>query len=424
MKKIFVTFAALGLMLAGCTNNVTDGYDVNDPNVVGFAASTTRASIYTLQTLQDDGAGFKVFGTTANVDNAWYTNVNGTNNYAYASGAWGWAGTDAVWPTTDGSYPMYFYAMYPVVNLDSETVANLSDNIEIAAAAANQVDMLSAKASTPGKPASGQISLAFQHILSKINFGVIAGHEMTAEVRSLAIRNVHKKSTYNYLSQAWSGTTTDATGYDYYVVAAEAVPFFTTGGSDEETPAPIYTGSDHSSHLMLMPQSSATGAPAAWDKTAAGLANGAYIEVMYNIADGASGADENYVGYTKGTDYLTDYPAFAANNTGWGATYTGGLGTGAAQYDGFLYVRVGFPVTLNWEAGKGYTYNICLGTANSSNGYYIDEYYYDDEGVKTNIPIVGPDGEIVDQGDPVTDGIINFLLSVTPWGEDTTTAVQ
>ena len=431
MKKIFVILAAAGLMLAGCTKNVTEGYDGHDPNVIGFSSSTTRASIYTLSTLTGDANGFKVFGRIANMDNAWYTNVGGTNNYAYtsASSTWGWKVADAVWPTTEASYPMTFYAMYPVKNLSTETVAVLSDNIEIAATAAQQVDMLSAKNSAAGKPSSGQISLAFQHILSKVNFGVIAGHEMTAELRSLAIRNVHKKSTYNYISQEWSGTTADATGYDYYIVADDAAPFNATGDIDEDIPVAINTGNDHSNHLMLMPQATGTGgtgAPAAWDKTSATIASGAYIEVVYRITDGASGSDENYVGYAAGAKYLTDYPAFATGggNIGWGETYTG-LGTGGGTlYDGALYVKVGFPVTLNWEAGKGYTYNICLGTANSSNGYYIDDFYYDDEGVKTNVPIIGPDGEPVDPGDPVTDGIINFLIRVTPWGDDTTTALQ
>ncbi len=428
MKKILVAIAVAGVMLTGCTKNQTDGFKVQNPDVIGFSTSTSRASVYDLSTLTDDPAGFKVFGQTANVSGAWYDNVDGTNNYAFASGAWGWAGEDAVWPTTDGSYPMTFYAVYPVKNLTSETVAALSDNIEIAAAAADQVDMLSAKATAGGKPASGQVSLTFKHILSKVNFGVIAGHEMRVEVQSVAVRNVNSKGTYNYITQTWSGATTSPAGYSYffYLPANNAqLPYFeTTGGSGEDTAVPIYAGTDHSNHLMLMPQSSASGAPAAWDKTIANLANGAYIEVTYLIVDTSTDPEDDYIGYRQGTTYLDEHTGFAANNNGWEPTYTGGLGTGTAQYDGFLYVKVGFPLTLNWEAGKGYTYNICLGTANSTNGYYISDNYIDDDGNETNVPILDPKGDPIEPGEPVTDGIINFLVAVDPWTDTPPTNLQ
>ncbi len=419
MKKIFLTLAAAGLMLTGCTKTENGGNGIPDPDVIGFSTSTSRAPIYDLATLTDDGNGFQVFGAVANDDDTWYTNVDGTNNYATTSNVWGWKGTPAVWPTTDVSYPMNFYAIYPVIATftTENAVSQLSHNVTIAATSADQVDMLAAKNSAAGKPASGQISLTFQHILSKVNFGVIAGHEMRAEVRSVAIRNVHSKSTFDYIAQEWDGTTTTVAGYDYYVVADDPI-FTATGGTNEDRPEPFYSGT-HSNNLMLMPQSSATGAPAAWDKTAATIATGAYIEVVYRIVDTAEETAGDYVGYTEGAQYLTDYPAFVPNNTGWEPTYTGGLGTGGGtEYNGALYVKVGFPVTLDWVPGKGYTYNICLGTANSSNGYYIDTTYYDDEGNITNIPIIGPDGQQVDKGDPVTDGIINFLIDVAPWVEN------
>ena len=424
MNKLFVMIAAVGIMLSGCTEVETERYDVPDSNIIGFSAFTSRAAVNNLTLLQNDAAGFKVYGTTANVDGEWYTNVNGENNYAYNLSIWGWAGDDAVWPSSDASYPMNFYAIYPVKDLSSVTAGNqLSDNITIAATAAQQVDMLSAKATADGKPSSGQISMTFQHILSKVNFGIIAGHEMTPEVMTVAIRNVHSKNTFNYIAQTWSGTTTAATGYDYYVAAG--TPFTTTGGVDEETPAQIYPGTTHSNHLMLIPQSSATSAPAAWDKTSTTLPNNAYIEVVYRITDAADGSADDYVGYTRGAEYLIDNSDFEQQglNTGWGDTYTG-LGSAEGQYNGPLYVKVGFPVTLDWVKGKGYTYNVCLGTANSSNGYYVDTNYYDNEGARTAVPIIGPDGQPVDQGDPVTDGIINFLVDVSQWDESTPTVLQ
>ena len=89
-----------------------------------------------------------------------------------------------------------------------------------------------------------------------------------------------------------------------------------------------------------------------------------------------------------------------------------------------FYVRVGFPLEVNWVPGKGYTYNICLGTADSTNGYYVDDSYYDEDGFYTGVPIIGADGNPVEKGDPVMDGTINFLVKVTEWDDQAATAVQ
>ncbi len=60
MKKLFVMIAAAGLMLAGCTQNETEGYEVSDPNTISFSSSTSRAAISTLTTLTGDTGGFKL----------------------------------------------------------------------------------------------------------------------------------------------------------------------------------------------------------------------------------------------------------------------------------------------------------------------------------------------------------------------------
>ncbi len=166
---------------------------------------------------------------------------------------------------------------------------------------------------------------------------------------------------------------------------------------------------------MLMPQSAATGAPAAWDLTETTLGTNAYIEVIYRITEGTA----NYIGYTNAVAYLTDYPAFVNGSTTWGSWTRLGEG-GGTEYNGALFIKVGFQLTVNWTPGKGYTYNICLGTADSTNGHYTDTTYYDQDGNDTGIPVIGPDGEPVEQGDPVTSGIINFLISVTNWDDSPT----
>ncbi len=230
MKNIFVTFAVAALVLSGCAKTETGerGYNIPDPGVINFSSSTSRASINDLSTLTDDGGGFRVYGTTADVTNAWYDNVNGENNYRYDAN-WGWAGDNAEWPITEPSYPMHFYAMYPADAPTTVTAATvLSRDVTIADTAADQKDLLAAFAQADSKPASGQLTLTFKHILSKVNFGVIAGNDMTPIVQAIAVKNVHSRNTYNYISQAWAEATTVPTvnGYDYFRNAA--APFTVT----------------------------------------------------------------------------------------------------------------------------------------------------------------------------------------------------
>ncbi len=414
MKKILMTLAAVGLVLTGCTKNEVEDYGIPDPDVIGFSPFTSRAVIANLATLTGDAGGFRVYGKLANVNNAWHTNVDGLNNYAFNLN-WGWKNTPAEWPTIESAYPMEFYAMYP----DEEPItatpgSSLTGEIEIAPTAATQIDLLGAKATADSKPASGQLSMTFNHILSKINIGIVAGHDMTVEIQSVDVRNVHGKNTYNYMTESWGTTTNTLASYNYF--RNTTAPFVTTGSQNEDTAVPFYVDNPliadkaDSAHLMLMPQSvTGTNAPAAWNKTAgATLSSQAYLEVIYRITN-ASG---DYIGYTEGAKYLTDYDN--ATNPTWGDYF--GLGTADGYYNGHLYVKVGFPITLDWSPRKGYTYNIYLGTADSTNGYYTDPTYYDENGSDTGIPVIGPDKETpVVPGDPVTSGIINFLIVVANW---------
>ena len=425
MKKIFVTLAVAGLMLTGCTKNETVDYGVSNPDVIAFSSFTSRAPINKLETLMNDEGGFKVYGVT-NGGQEWHTNVDGTNNYAYAESNWGWKNTPAEWSMNDNDYPMTFYAMYPAVvpgNVDAPST--LTTSVTILATASTQVDMLAAKASAPSKPASGKLSMTFDHILSKVNLGVIPGHSMKPEILLVKINNVNNNNTYNYVSHAWGSASTGAADYVYFQIASAAgetpatLPFTVTGGTDEDVAFPIYTGTAaDAAHLMLMPQAQGTGAPAAWDftvGTGGTLETNAFIEVIYRITDVTTPATPtDYIGFTNASSYIYDgYP----NNITWD-DYTNGLGDGTNNtYNGAFYIRVGFPVTVNWLEGKGYIYNICLGTADSTNGYYIDNTYYDEEGNDTGVPILSH-GDPVVNGDPVTSGVINFLLEVNNWDDN------
>ncbi len=419
MKNLFLLFAATGLLMASCTQNETDGFNSQNPDAIKFSAATSRASISNLATLEGDSDGFTVYGISQGAS-AWYTNIDGNNNYRYSSGSWGWAGTAAKWPTSAADYPMVFYAVYPqsssgvmTVTATDPATSPLTGTVTIPSAASLQRDILAAKATATAKPAGGILPLTFKHILSKVNFGIIAGDGFTVNIQKASVVNAKMTGTYDFVAEGWS-TPTGPRTFDYF--KNTSANFTTTGTSSEDTAVPFYTG-NHGYHLMLMPQTTS-----AWDKTISGLTYGAYIEVIYRIKN-ASG---DYIGYEDANNFLSDHSeSYTDGSNTWGSPLYTGIATGNNPYGSNpLYVRVGFPLEITWVPGKGYTYNICLGTAGSTNGYYVDETYYDKDGTDTGIQILGPDDKPVKPGDPIMDGTINFLVKVTEWDDQAATAVQ
>ncbi len=418
MKKIFLMVATIGLVMASCTQNETDGFNSQNPDVVKFGAATSRASIANLSTLENDADGFSVYAI-ANGATDWYSGIDGSTNYRYSSGSWGWPGTPPKWPTTSSSYPMTFYAVYPprgtyiamVVSSDP-AIPEIKAGVGIQKDVSAQKDILVAKATAGAKPTGGILPLTFQHILSKVDLGIIAGYSTKVNVQKIGIMNVKDSGEYNFES-GWSNLS-GKSSYEYF---KDYATNFTTAGSSEaeDTAVPFYAG-NHSYHQMLMPQTTS-----AWDKTAAGLSTGAYIEVFYRIKNG----DGDYIGYREATKYAEDHPGYIDGTYKWGDPMYSGITGGSLPYGNRpFYVRVGFPLEVNWVPGKGYTYNICLGTADSTNGYYVDDSYYDEDGFYTGVPIIGADGNPVEKGDPVMDGTINFLVKVTEWDDQAATAVQ
>ncbi|MGL4293610.1 MAG: hypothetical protein ACRCSQ_08545, partial [Bacteroidales bacterium] len=64
MKKIALGFATCGLILSSCSSNdvFEDNQGTNNPNVINFSATTTRATVNNLASVQ---GGFPVYAVTA-----------------------------------------------------------------------------------------------------------------------------------------------------------------------------------------------------------------------------------------------------------------------------------------------------------------------------------------------------------------------
>lgn len=369
-------FLAIALISVSCSKNEVSSVN-NDVNAINFDVTTgkTRANVVDLAGLQ--GVGFGVFATNTSSSLTFI----GNEGYVYVGGAWKWDTTNPImWPTTETDFPINFYAYYP--KTETTLTSALTANYTIAATPAAQIDFLAAnQTDVIIRPSSGNVSLAFKHMLSKINFKVVTGTHVTVEVQSITVKNAGNTGTFNYAALGWSTLPSSGTLSYNYMQAPLNDPANVFIGA---TTATAVTGSSGS--LMLMPQDFSS---RAWNNTVGGLANQSYIEVVYRIYETATGKD--VVGLTDATDHA---------------------GNSDSHVNGSLFVKVGYSLSTNWLMGKAYTYTIYLGDG-SSGGSLVDDKYVDEDGNGTDLP-VGPG--ITDPIFPLAP--IGFNVSVEDWGNE------
>lgn len=405
MKKFTWSLLILALAATSCAKDEVSSDAKPNPEQIGFYTNTTRSTVVNLPALEASTNGFVVYAASGAAPSAWFTGIDGTNNYKKTAGVWGWTGTAPSWPTISTGYPMNFYAYYASsytgLTLNTPTpVPSSFYGTYIIQSEANQVDFLAASATAVSKPASGMIPLTFKHILSKINFGVIPGSGASVFVQSINVNNVGNLRSYDFLVGNWTAPQpiTFASNYSYKTTANPATQLT---GIDPTEAAVQNVVPSNGGNLMLMPQTATT-----WTPTTGIAAANAFMGVIYRLT---TAADPNAVGYTV----ANNHPNYSSLTTPIQAALNGKP----------LFVKVGYPFapsTMTWDKGKGYTYNICLGTSNATNGYVVDNFYYDETGAITTLPIIGKS-----KGDPISNGKINFIVNVGDW-DDTTppTVVQ
>jgi hypothetical protein len=405
MKKVTMGLAALALIFASCAKDETTSVNESNPETIGFSASTgkTRATSNDLTALKASATGFGVYATNGSTPAEFINNENYNwdatlNNNA---GDWKWSGDAQMWPTTDAGYPVNFYAYYPdnaaVTDL---SVADMTKSITLVETPDTQIDYLSAKTeNVVARPNSSKVNLDFKHMLSKLDFKVVTGAEVTVLVQSISVKNVFGTRTFDYKTQAWLAepVASDNQSYSYTAVANVAANTFV--GATTATPVTTTTGS-----IMAMPQSLAA---RAWNQAggSAPTTSESYIEVVYRVIETTS--TENTVGYKD----ATEHPNYETLKN-------------AADPEEELFVKVGYPLPTVWEMGYAYTYTIYLGTAAATGGYLIDDTFIDEDGEDTNLPVVIP-GTVppaeIEVPDPIndTDLPIGFVVGVTGWDETT-----
>ena len=419
MKRFFKTVILCALFVVStteCMDNQIEVENIPSTELIGFTATTTRAVSVDLPVIKNDATGYRVFATGGNAPVKWYADENanaidGTNHHRYDGNKWSFT-NPVKWPKDAGDYPLKFYAVYPAVSagfLPFNTAFNptMLAAFYVVPNVGKQEDVMAARTTAARQPASGTVGLVFHHILSKINFGIIAGTGTVPMIQSVQVENAHNKRAFDFVGGDWFGPTDPVVAsYLYYgekPVGGGAIPVFTPAIRNETTANPIYAGI-HGNHLMLLPQTTPSWKPVSGTKPT--TTSGGYVCLIYRMNPETAGEPE-----LVGMDDATQHPDWLT------------LGNG---YTGPLFVKVGFPFpstggNFTWDKGQGYMYNIILGTYNSSNGFIIDENYYDENGDRTNLPLDVIRDEIKKPGDPLNDGKIHFRLDVSDWDAEVET---
>ncbi len=427
MKRTTYIFATCGILLASCTES--QNFDINssemqNPGIVNFSTTTTRASI---NTLTEVGAnGFKVFSTEG-MNNTF--GINGEIYEEIGAGNWQWNGGAKPWPSVKEKYPMDFYALYPSETpvTVAENVTTIKSDITVPSDLSAQIDYLAGKnENIEHRPANGRIAMVFNHIMSKINVGIIPGENVVAHVSQVKLIDIASSATYNHIDGAYDAPAAGNESYPYITavydaetgLTAASAGFSSTAGTvTEDVVQPIYSSSDK--NMMLLPQ---TLVPADDDDITAGTGNEFtiptgkdYIMLMYRLTNTG-----NLVGYEDKESYPYD------NVNGVTVSTTDPKYNQGGAYKGGLFVKVAFPMTaMSWDSGKSYVYNIKLGTFDSSGGFYMSKTYVDVNGNDTGL-LINKDGDndididdTVNPGDPVNGGDIHFSVTVNPWDSST-----
>ena len=251
-------------------DNQVEVENFTETELIGFTTTTTRAVRADLTKMKNDPTGFRVYATGGNAPTDWFSDgtnrIDDTNHHKFYGVKWGFT-LPVKWSKSGSDYPMKFYALYPAAPAGFQSFTNTVNPLQIAAFytvpdVAAQEDLMAAKASVAARPVSSTVGLVFRHILSKINFGIIAGTGTVPMIQSLQVENAQRRRAFDFISGEWFGPTTELASYLYYgkAPAGTVIPVFTPTHRNGTTANPIYNDV-HSNHLMLLPQTTPSWKP-------------------------------------------------------------------------------------------------------------------------------------------------------------------
>jgi len=232
--------------------------------------------------------------------------------------------------------------------------------------------VLVARDSAMTRPGSGGLPLSFKHILSKVNFSVstwdnagrVTDPEQKVFVLAVGFCNLHRSALYHVHNETWDTLFPERDTYDYF----NSFTPLTTGFYQDimfidTVNAPFYSSaSGEKEHLILLPQQ-----PNMWDITGTTISDPdineeAYIRMLYRL-ENLSGDIVGFATAESHDDYVI------------------------GDYDGPLYVLVGYAFDANWESAGSYQYDIPI--PGTGGGILLDIYYYDNQDKPTKFIIDG-----------------------------------
>ena len=388
IKKVIFSMAAIALLTFSCTRSEVENLNVSAPDAISLNpwTASTRAAIANLDSLKNDPLGFVVYADTAGAT-SWY--ISGASHIFNTTTGWGFSPL-VLWPVIPTEYPVVFRAYYPddasltpgilTVGAAVPPATALDLTFVVPTVIEEQIDLLAAQDTAFSKPLNGLLNMNFKHILSKVNF-TITNHDGTSQtsdadhkvyVLAVGFCNLYSTNTYDVVNEAWPALASgdpiaDYNYYNSFVPLTGTDVYEELEFNDADKDLIIPSPPRRFENLMLLPQDDQD----VWDISGIILdptgTTDKYIKLLYRLQ--VSGNDDE-VGYLDAIN-CPGYP---------GSVLPSG-------YRDPLYVLVGYAYAGTWEPGKGYSYDIPL--PGVGGGIYLDDFYYDNQGNKTDLPISG-----------------------------------
>ncbi len=424
--------AATDLPISGLTNSNLITLDM--------ASSATKGSdidVDILQTNSDVVLSY-IFNTTPGTIDFGYDTASST--WVQVDGSGNALADDDALLWSEVSYPMQVYSMndgedQSLSSYDADT-ATLSYSVTEADDITAHKDLLYLSKTISSMPSAGIIRGVFDHALSKVEFTLTTTSTSTESGYEVSLLTTQFSQPYNDGTAtitatdgtiAWSDWSTYQDYYDYLNLKAtdltetSAEQTYTNVVAKKIEPAStvdLDTGTNADWNMMLIPQSITAGydtldalttTPSNLAETMAGLP---YIEVLYRMDDEHG---EAIAGAANAKDYINslDDSVFSA---------TAKASAISTYGETPLYVRVAFAFSTAYLLEESTYYQLDLDFY-THGGIVVDEYYYDQTGTVTDIPI-DDDLEIGEPVIPEADSQICLTITVSSWGDVTTADVN
>lgn len=246
MKKFFsgglISFSML-LAVTGCSKETTESANdgaVKFQTVLGKQQTVTKVSEFTGNSWQaGDQLIVKSYAENSTSLENFFTlerQVDGTWIYSPAFNQPG--------------YKLRYYSIYPLDNVTDQTAAASAYSFKytVPTTAASQKDLIGA---APAATSSQSVTLAFNHLLSQVNFAMMNSIGLTATIQNVVVNGVKADGTYTFGSSTpWDVSASTKSNYAYTQIRNVA---------NGATPGIVYMGNGgtvftENNALMLVPQ--------------------------------------------------------------------------------------------------------------------------------------------------------------------------